>query len=130
MSDQNIALIRDMWDAYNARDLDRFGEVFDWDAPFIFNAMVVQGESASRAMNEAAFAGSSDHHASPELFVADGDLVAFRVRYTGTQDGPGFDGSPATGKPFDFHGNYIARIVDGRISGWWAVVDVARTGRP
>ena len=59
----------------------------------------------------------------PEAIVADGDLVAVRVRSTGTNLGPVAPGIPPTGRRFDARQSHWFRIADGRLCEHWATRD-------
>lgn len=50
-----------------------------------------------------------------EDIVAQGDLVAYRATYTGTNEGEAM-GVPATGIPMSIEGNVFVRIEDGKIT--------------
>ena len=66
--------------------------------------------------------GFSDYHGEIEDIVAEGNKVAARTRWTGTQDGP-FLGRPATGRKVHFVTSDFYRIEDGKIVEHWDVVD-------
>lgn len=57
-----------------------------------------------------------------EDLVAEGDLVAARYTIRGTHLGPLGD-TPATGKPIEIQAMDLFRIVDGRVTDVWPVVD-------
>jgi predicted ester cyclase len=50
------------------------------------------------------------------------DMVWFRIRSTGTNDGPMW-GRPATGRPIDITVMDVMRVADGRIVEHWGVAD-------
>ena len=54
--------------------------------------------------------------------VAEGDRLAVRIVWTGTQDGP-FLGRPATGNKLRFATADFFRIQDGKLAEHWDVVD-------
>jgi predicted ester cyclase len=49
-------------------------------------------------------------------------MVWFRIRATGTNDGPMW-GRPATGRPIDITVMDVMRVVDGRMVEHWGVAD-------
>jgi predicted ester cyclase len=51
-----------------------------------------------------------------------GDTVWFRIRATGTNDGPIW-GRPATGRPIDITVMDVMRVADGRMVEHWGVAD-------
>ena len=58
-----------------------------------------------------------------EAIVADGDLIAVRVRSTGTNLGPVAPGIPPTGRRFDARQSHWFRVADGRLCEHWATRD-------
>jgi SnoaL-like polyketide cyclase len=68
------------------------------------------------------------HAAIPDLrvmiedMVAEGDKVAVRRSYQGTQQGQLF-GVPPTGRPFQISGYSIFRLVEGKITEHWELLD-------
>jgi predicted ester cyclase len=82
----------------------------------------MRGPAAFRQMH-AAFCGAfPDIHVAIEHTVTQGELVAAHVRVTGTHAGDtlGFAG---TGRPVDFQGMLLARIVDGEFRDVWNCFD-------
>jgi predicted ester cyclase len=67
-------------------------------------------------------AAFSDYHGEIQNIAAEGDKVAVRVQWTGTNDGP-FDGRPATGNKLVFSTSNFYRIENGRIAERWDVVE-------
>lgn len=59
---------------------------------------------------------------TPDILVAEGDLVTVRWIGRGTNTGSG-NGIPATGKSVELPGITIWRIVDGRITDEWSAFD-------
>ncbi|MGH9123071.1 MAG: ester cyclase, partial [Acidimicrobiales bacterium] len=64
-----------------------------------------------------------DLHVTVEAIVAQGDLVAARLRQTGTHEGDLF-GIPATGKAVDFEEIALVRMLDGKIFVTWFETDL------
>ena len=65
---------------------------------------------------------SSDLHLEIQDTATSGDTAWFRIRSTGTNDGPMW-GRPPTGRPFDITVIDIVRIADGRMVEHWGVAD-------
>ncbi len=64
----------------------------------------------------------SDLHLEIQDTATSGDTVWFRIRATGTNDGPLW-GRPATGRPIDITVMDVMRIADGRMVEHWGVAD-------
>lgn len=63
-----------------------------------------------------------DLHLEIQDTATSGDTAWFRVRSTGTNDGPLW-GRPPTGRPFDITVIDIIRVADGRMVEHWGVAD-------
>ena len=68
------------------------------------------------------FAAFSDYHGEIQDIVAEGNMVAVRIQWTGTNDGP-YDGRPATGNKLVFSTSDYFRIEKGKIAERWDVVE-------
>ena len=68
------------------------------------------------------FAAFSDYHGEIQNIVAEGDDVAARIQWTGTNDGP-YEGRPATGNRLVFSTSDFFRIENGKIAERWDVVE-------
>jgi steroid delta-isomerase-like uncharacterized protein len=64
-----------------------------------------------------------------EDVVAEGDRVAGRVTWRGTQAGP-FAGAAPTGRPICFTAIHIVRFEQGRIAEWWGAANLLDALRP
>jgi len=67
-------------------------------------------------------ASYSDLHLEIQDAATSGDMVWFRIRSTGTNDGPMW-GRPATGRPIDITVMDVMRVANGRIVEHWGVAD-------
>lgn len=107
MSDANKRLARDMFDAWNARDFDRFAACF---------AASCNGGGAEGARKEAeAFvAAFPDLVITLEDLLAEGDRMATRVTMRATHGGS-FAGIPPTGRPVVIKANHLFRCENGKI---------------
>ena len=63
-----------------------------------------------------------DLHLDIQDAATSGDTVWFRIRATGTNDGPMW-GRPPTGRPIDITVMDVMRIADGRMVEHWGVAD-------
>jgi predicted ester cyclase len=82
----HAALVRQMYDAFNRRDLDRYAS---YSAPEARMTVVPFGAKMPLRQHAEAFAnGFSDAHIEPTHFVAQGDWVVAEFTGTGTHDGP------------------------------------------
>ena len=55
--------------------------------------------------------------------MAEGELVAGRVTWRGTQAGP-FAGVAPTGQFVSFEAYHIARFEGGKVAEWWGTADI------
>ncbi len=121
----NKAIIRRMIeDVVNAGNVDAVDELL---APDFINHNPMPGGTPDRDGFKQAF--RSLHEAFSDLrainsdLVAEGDRVVALRGFEGTHDGP-FMGVAATGKHITLDGIAVFRVVDGRVSERWAVLDV------
>jgi predicted ester cyclase len=63
-----------------------------------------------------------DLHYTIDDSIVDGDKIAHRLSATGTMTGP-LMGIPATGKRASWTEFHIGRMVDGRLTEHWSIVD-------
>lgn len=122
MSEQNSAIVRAFFDAWNALDLDAYDGLVaagaqDHDAQNPFKDE--RGPEGVKRLTSMYHAGFSDSKITIEQQIADGDYVVSRWTATGTNDGE-IMGMPATGKSVELSGITIDRIEDGKIAESWA----------
>ena len=121
MSEQNKALLRRWFEAWNARDLNAFDEIVAADAAQHDPQDVVPGSSGpekTKQLVQHYAGGFSDNRFEVAELLADGDLVAARWTVTGTNDGS-LMGMPPTGKAITLSGLTLARVVDGKLAESW-----------
>lgn len=82
----------------------------------------VRGAAAWIAAVQAILAGVPDLTYTVDAMAAEGDLVAMRYHWTGTQSGT-LRGIPPSGKPLRLEGMGFFRFQDGRLVEEWAVDD-------
>jgi predicted ester cyclase len=92
-------------------------------ADFVHNGEP-RGRGGQRQAVDYFLSAFPDLHNEIELLVAEGDLVAARQRWTGTQQGE-FLGVLKTGKPVEFTSTALLRIQDDLIAQAWDEVDIA-----
>lgn len=126
MSEANKAVVR-RWveEVQNQHRLDVIGEIFaqdivNHDAPGALPSP--QGAEEIGKLFAAMFAAFPDFHVDIEEQIAEGDKVVTHKRVSGTNLGE-FMGIPATGKRVEFHVIDIFRVVDGKCTDHWSVID-------
>lgn len=125
-SEQNKAIVRRFWKAFEANDQATLNEVLAYDLV----AQVPGGHDPQNremhlqgiSMFNTAF---SDRHFTVEELIAEGNLVATRTTLQGIHSG-NFHGQPPTGKQITATGLTIERVEDGKIVERWFSFDVTR----
>jgi steroid delta-isomerase-like uncharacterized protein len=115
----NVAVVKDYLAAWNAKDIDKAASYFADDVTY-YDASVgtpVEGLADAKAKVVASFI-----NAVPDLKwemlgdpIAQGDMVAFQWRFSGTNTGAWGDGTEAANKPFMFVGASVFSVRDGKI---------------
>jgi predicted ester cyclase len=82
-----------------------------------------RGRAGQRVAVEAFLGGFSDLRTEILLLLAEDDLVAAHLRWTGTHDGP-FAGVEATGRGVAFTSTAVLRVRGGMIAAAWDEVDL------
>ncbi len=80
------------------------------------------GREGLKAIARAVRAAFPDLKSTVDLQVAEGDLVAGKITYTGTMKGDLF-GMKATGKQATWTESHFVRIKNGKITEHWADID-------
>jgi predicted ester cyclase len=83
----------------------------------------VHGPTHAREVVEWLRTQFSDMRMTIEEIVAEGDMVAVRLRSEGTNDGRPGGFAPPTGKRFSAEQSHWYRVMDGRLCEHWAVRD-------
>jgi steroid delta-isomerase-like uncharacterized protein len=125
-SEQNKAIVRRFWKAFETNDQAALNEVL---AP----TLVAQSPGASTSQNREMHlqgirffnAAFSDRRFTVEEMIAEENTVATRTTLEGVHTGE-FQGHPPTGKPISATGLTIERIQDGKIVERWFSFDTAR----
>jgi predicted ester cyclase len=124
VQEANKKLVREFIDAvFNRHDL---GAVDRYLSPAYVERNPKPGEAADLAGFKqhliAYFGAFPDFKVAVEDLIAEGDRVALRARFSGTQRGR-FMGKPAGNRSFAQDGFHILRIADGRIVEHWGGMD-------
>lgn len=115
--EQNKALIRDAnEELFNKGNLAFADEVFAPD----YGKSGPEGIKKFLSALRIAF---PDIQVTVELFVAEGDMVAWQRTHVGTHQGE-YMGIPATGKKITWRAMIFSRIVDGKVVEEWGIVDL------
>lgn len=120
MSEQNKAVIRRLYEALNARDVDAIDEIFHPDVKF--HGWEVNGAEQLKERVRAMFDAAADLSVSVEDVIAEGNRVAVRQTDKGTQTGD-YGGIPATGRTFETTEMNFFRLQDGKIVEGWQLHD-------
>jgi steroid delta-isomerase-like uncharacterized protein len=123
-TEENKALARKFYELFETGDLKAAEEVVAKD---FVNLRAIPGQTSGLAglkeVIKAFRAGVPDIKFTIEEQVAEGDKVASRYSATCTHQGD-FLGVPGTGKPLNFTGLVIHRIVEGKIQEAWLEFDM------
>jgi steroid delta-isomerase-like uncharacterized protein len=124
-TEQNKAVIRDFFDAWNTRRADAFDELVAKDvvrhceATPGLQARSIDDVKEFLRLDTAVFPDSVQ---TIQLLLAEGDLVAAWTTYEGTQRGPMGPFPPSNRKArFDF--GAVFRMEGGKIAEWWVTWD-------
>ena len=120
-ADDKAAVRRFYQEVINGRNLDALDELLTPDGvDHTFGSQNAEQAKQFFAMVQQAF---PDLHAEVHDVIAEGDLVAVRVTYTGTHQGE-FVGIPATWKQTTTNGVDWFRMQDGRQAEHWGGPDM------
>jgi steroid delta-isomerase-like uncharacterized protein len=125
MSDQeNIRVARQIWDAWNAHDVEGALKMLDekhvWETDTLPGAVV--GRDGYRKAMQMYFAAFPDLQFSVDQLLSSGDYVVSRYTATGTHRGD-LMGIAATNRRAETHGCTIAEIKNGRVIRGWVYWD-------
>lgn len=125
-AEANKALVRRLFEeVLNGKDFDVLEEIYASDivghgSPAL--AEELTGRGAHEAYIRGALEAIPDLTATVEAMVAEGDLVAVRLSYTGTNEGDFMD-IPATGETVSFDVMGFQRIEGRKIVETWSLPD-------
>ena len=121
MSERNVVVVRDYIEAINRGRLDRLEE---WISPDYFEREVVfvGGAEAYRERVGALRGAFPDLHGAIDNIMAEGNLVATHITWTGTHKGE-FRGIWATGTKVSWGSTRFRRIGNGMVIEGWGTTD-------
>jgi steroid delta-isomerase-like uncharacterized protein len=121
VEDNKQAARRFYVEVINARNVDVLGELLTPDG--VDHTFGSQNAEQAKQFFGMVLQAFPDLHAEVHDVIAEGDLVAARVTYTGTHQGE-FVGIPATGKQTTTNGVDFFRMQDGRQAEHWGGPDM------
>ena len=121
MSEENKELFRRFVDeVVNPGASDRMEEFV---APeYVEHATDTHGPDGYRRNHEKILAAFPDFHVEIEKIIAEGDMLAFRLTYSGTHRGE-FRGIAPTGKKVSWASMQFRRVADGMFVESWGLSD-------
>jgi steroid delta-isomerase-like uncharacterized protein len=115
----NKAVVRSFVAAWNDRTFDRFDDLMAEDATLTVGGSTIScAPAATRAIAEHWVSGFPDYRFDVIHLVAEGDLVAALMPFSGTQDGAVLD-LPPSGRSVRVSEMVFFRIRDGKIVEAW-----------
>ena len=121
--EENKAIIRNVIEAINERNLALLDELIAPDFVYHTDTQQIQGLEVMRQVIEEEINGFPDLHVAIEGVIAEGEKVCIRLKETGTHTGK-FRGLPPTGKKINYTAITIWRIVNGKVVEGWGVYDM------
>lgn len=125
-TEANKALVQRYIEEASEKNYDVFEESVASDVVLHSNAPGIEeevtGRDAYKALVQGYYEAFPDLTVTPEVMIAEDDLVADRATYSATHEGE-LMGTPATGKKVNFDGMAFFRIKDGKIAEVWAQID-------
>ena len=128
-AEENVAAVRRLEQAYNARDYDTVRAIVAADfAPHTPGSeMMPPGVEGAIAANEGTFESFPDKRSQIVDIFGEGDRVVSHVHMTGTnQGGLPWAGVTANGKAVDTDWIQISRFADGKVVETWAQMDIPK----
>jgi steroid delta-isomerase-like uncharacterized protein len=122
VEEQNIALVKRHYEAWNSGDVEALREIFSPD--YLYNTPAGKDESLEQMIEllKPQMEAFPDRIFSVEDMLAKGDKVVSRFIGRGTHEGE-FMGIPATGNKFEITGIEIWRVENGKIVESWDAHD-------
>ena len=120
----NLKLSRDIFDAWNAHDPERYGKLLDEKHVIESDTIPapMTGRDAARQFMQIYIGAFPDLRISVDQMLADGDFVVTRWTATGTQRGE-LMGIAPTGRSTVTHGCTVGEIRNGRAVHDWVYWD-------
>ncbi len=123
IEEQNIALVKRYYEAWNSGDVEALKEIFSPD--YVYHSGPGQDESLEQVtefLKQQMVAFPNSRTYSVEDILAKGDKVVTRDIFRGTHEGDTED-FPATGNKVESPGIEILRVENGKIVESWDVFD-------
>jgi len=126
----NLAIVRQSWDAWNAHDPDAWIKLLHETHVTESDTLPqpVRGHEGARAFIEMYIKAFPDLRFSIDQMIESGDYVITRYTATGTHKGD-LAGIPPTGRHAETHGCVVAEIKNGRVLRQWLYWDSAHLRR-
>jgi len=122
-TEANKAIVRSFIEAWNTKDFDRFESLMAEDARLNVDGHTIScSPAATRAIAEHRVAGFPDYRFEPVHLVAEGDMVAALMPFSGTHLGPMLDLAP-TGRKVRVNEMVFFRINGDKIVEAWGLWD-------
>jgi steroid delta-isomerase-like uncharacterized protein len=120
----NIQIDREVWDAWNAHDPDRYVKLLDekWVAESDALPGPVRGHDGAREFMKVYVTAFPDLHFSVDQTLASGEFVVSRYTATGTHRGA-LMGIPATNRSATVHGCTVGQVRNGKVMQNWIYWD-------
>jgi predicted ester cyclase len=119
--ERNKELIRELTEAWNARDRERMGGTYAEEI-LVHGADEVRTRAEMLDAEWGFFESFPDVEATTEHLVAEDDLVVVRWSVTGTHEGE-LQGLEPTGREVEYEEWAMYRVEDGEITEMWAQAD-------
>jgi steroid delta-isomerase-like uncharacterized protein len=124
MSTENLRVVQDGWDAWNAHDIEaalkNLDEKHVWETDTLPAPAV--GRDAYRQAMQMYIAAFPDLRFTIDQLLPSGDYVVTRYTATGTQKGE-LMGIPPTSRHATTHGCTVAEIRNGKVARTWVYWD-------
>ena len=116
MSDHNKAIVRKIVEEHwNRKKTDMAGDLFAATCVIHTPDGGLTGVDGAKQLLSAYGSAFPDFQMTVDELIAEGDQVALRYSFSGTNAGP-FGAAPATGKRVTTHGMTIVRIGNGKVT--------------
>ncbi|UCC71937.1 MAG: ester cyclase [Gemmatimonadota bacterium] len=120
----NKEVVRAMYAAIDAQDYDRLDQLVAEDfALHYVGVLEPLGKEAAFELIRTFYGAFPDYEHVVHEMIAEGDRVAVKLTYTGTQQGE-FEGIAPTGNRISYEGAQIVTVADGAIKELWALEDM------
>ncbi len=121
---ENVRIERELWDAWNAHDPERYTKILDekWMAESDTVPTPIVGRDAAREFMKMYVSAFPDLHFHVDQTLASGEFVVSRYTATGTHRGI-LMGIPATNRSATIHGCSVGQMSNEKIVRNWIYWD-------